>query len=307
MPARQDHFSEPHQTARWAPPSAATHTHVDTPRAETTLQFADTLRGWSTHRHDYTAWQAICEQAIASARACADARAEVFCAIQLVSCHIARGDLAAATPVAGEAVQTAWANGDRAGEGSAREHAGICAMASGRDEDAIAHFTRGLDCWRRITSHRRAEAIIHRQLGRALYSLGRAGEADEHLNMALAIFTELGESYHQARTLYVIAIYKLGGGTPEAAPEAISLLEQGTASDGGRRPPAEPVRGAYRAGRGPPAHRGHGPGPRLPGPGRSAPAGAEPARHPSGAHPGQPHRQTAPLAARRAGPPRRSP
>jgi tetratricopeptide (TPR) repeat protein len=189
-------------------------------------QFGDTLYGWISHRHDYAAWQTLCEQAISSARACGDARAEVFCAIRLVSCHVARGDLAAATPIAEQAVRTAWANGDRAGEGSAREHAGICAMASGRNEDAVAHFTRALDCWRRITSHRRAEAIVHRQLGRALSNLGRADEADEHLHTALAIFTELGENYHQARTLYVIAMTRLAGGQPEQAIEAISRLER---------------------------------------------------------------------------------
>jgi tetratricopeptide (TPR) repeat protein len=192
----------------------------------TAWQFGDTLYGWSTHRHDYAAWQAICEQAVASARACRDARAEVFCAIRLVSCHVASGDTAAATPVAEQSVRTAWANGDRAGEGSAREHAGVCAMASGRNEDAVAHFTRALDCWRRITSHRRAEAIVHRQLGRALYNLGRADEADEHLKTALAIFTELGENYHQARTLYVIAMNRLADGQPESAVEAVSRLER---------------------------------------------------------------------------------
>jgi tetratricopeptide (TPR) repeat protein len=99
-------------------------------------------------------------------------------------------------------------------------------MASGRNEDAIAHFTRALDCWRRITSHRRAEAINHRHLGRALSSLGRASEADEHLHTALAIFTELGENYHQARTLYVIAMTRLASGRPDQAVEAISRLER---------------------------------------------------------------------------------
>lgn len=34
----------------------------------TAWQFGDTLYGWSTHRHDYAAWQAICEQAVASRR-----------------------------------------------------------------------------------------------------------------------------------------------------------------------------------------------------------------------------------------------
>lgn len=189
-------------------------------------QFGDTLYGWISHRHDYTAWQAICEQAVTSARACGDARAEVFCAVRLASCLIASGDVTAAAPVAEQAVRTAWANGDRAGEGSAREHAGICAMASGSNEDAIAHFTRALDCWRRITSHRRAEAINHRHLGRALSNLGRASEADEHLRTALAIFTELGENYHQARTLYVIAMTRLASGQPQQAVEAISRLER---------------------------------------------------------------------------------
>jgi tetratricopeptide (TPR) repeat protein len=189
-------------------------------------QFADTMYGWSTHRHDYAAWQAVCEQAISSARACWDARAEVFCAIRLVLCHVSGGDLSAATPVAEQAVRTAWANGDRAGEGSAREHAGVCAMASGRNEDAVTHFTRALDCWGRITSHRRAEAIVHRQLGRALHGLGRDEEADEHLTAALAMFSELGESYHQARTLYVIALSRLADDQPEAAFDAASRLER---------------------------------------------------------------------------------
>jgi len=99
-------------------------------------------------------------------------------------------------------------------------------MASGRNEDAVAHFARALDCWRRITSHQRAEAIVHRQLGRALSNLGRAEEAEEHLNTALAIFTQLGESYHQARTLYVIALSRLAGGQPEPAVEAVSRLER---------------------------------------------------------------------------------
>jgi tetratricopeptide (TPR) repeat protein len=170
-------------------------------------QFGDTLYGWISRRHDYAAWQRVCEQAVTSARACGDARAEVFWAIRLVSCHVASGDLAAATPVAEEAVRTAWDNGDRAGEGSAREHAGICAMASGRNEDAVAHFTRALDCWRRVTSHRRAEAIVHRQLGRALSNLGRAGEADEHLTTALAIFTGLGENLWVPITLSLLVTW----------------------------------------------------------------------------------------------------
>jgi tetratricopeptide (TPR) repeat protein len=131
-------------------------------------------------RSTVTAWQAICERAITSARVCGDLRAEVCCSTRLVACHIASGNIAAATP----------------------------------------------DCWRRITSHRRAEAIIHRQLGRALHGLGRPQEAGEHLEAALAIFTELAEDYHQARTLYVVATYMLDGNSPQASSEAISLLER---------------------------------------------------------------------------------
>lgn len=189
-------------------------------------QFGDTLWGWCGHRSDYSVWQSLYEQATTSARACGDTSAEVFCAVRLAACHIGRGDAAAAARVAEEAIQTAWASGDRAGEGSAREYAGICAMASGRHEDAVAHFTRALDCWRRVTSHRRPEAIIHRQLGRALHGLGRTGEARRHLETALAIFTEGGEAYHQARTAYVIATCNLASRQPEDAAEAISLLER---------------------------------------------------------------------------------
>ena len=68
--------------------------------------------------------------------------------------------------------------------------------------------------------------IFRQPLGRALSNLGRAGEADEHLHTALAIFTELGENYHQARTMYVIALTWLASGQPEQAAEAISRFER---------------------------------------------------------------------------------
>jgi tetratricopeptide (TPR) repeat protein len=189
-------------------------------------QFCDTLWGWLGHRHDYPAWRQVCEQAIQSARACGDARAEVFAAIRLASCHIASGQAEAAAAIAAQAIQTAWINGDRAGEGSAREHAGICAATAGHYQEAVTHFTRGLDCWRRITRHQRAEAILHRQLGRALHGLGQHQDASAHLDTALAIFTGLGERYHQARTMYVIASYQLTGSGPADAAEAITLLNQ---------------------------------------------------------------------------------
>jgi hypothetical protein len=189
-------------------------------------QFCDTLWGWLSHRHDYPAWEAACEQAIASAQACGDPRAEACAATRLAACHIAAGDPATAAPLAEHAVDVAWAAGDLPGEGSAREHAGICALAARRYQAAVGELTRGLDCWQRVTPrHPRAEAIIHRQLGRAMLGLARPDDGYDHFETALGIFTQLGERYHQARTMYVIATYKTASTTAGAVPEAISLLE----------------------------------------------------------------------------------
>lgn len=202
---------------------AAQETAADQHRHPAVWQFADTLWGWCSHRQAYQAWQALCERAIASARACGDARAEVFTSVRLASCHIARGDIEAAAPIAATAITTAWVNGDRAGEGSAREHAAICALATGDYHGAIAHCQRGLDCWRRTTEHRRAEALLLRLLGRAYARLGDYPQADAHLDAALSIFRELGEQQHTARTMYVIASTRLDAARPE---DAISLLRQ---------------------------------------------------------------------------------
>ena len=190
-------------------------------------QFADTMWGWAGHRHDYPAWQAVCQTAAASARACGDPRAEVFALVRLASCHLARGQVQNASAIAEQAIRTAQASGDRAGEGSAREHAAICAMENGDYHTAIAHSTRGLHCWRAITAHERAEALLERILGRARAGLGDYQQAAAHLDTALAIFTRLDEQYHTARTLYVIAATRLaaGSGSQDAA-DAIRLLGQ---------------------------------------------------------------------------------
>jgi tetratricopeptide (TPR) repeat protein len=190
-------------------------------------QFADTMWGWAGHRHDYPAWQAICETAARSAAACGDPRAEVFALVRLASCRLGQGQVEAALGIYEHAIRTAWASGDRAGEGSAREGAAICAMEAGGYQDAIYHSTRGLHCWQAITSHQRAEALLERMLGRAYAGLGDYQQAAAHLDTALAIFGQLEERYHTARTLYVIAQTVLAAGSgPENAAEAIRLLGQ---------------------------------------------------------------------------------
>lgn len=186
-------------------------------------QFADTLWGWCVRRSDYPVWQAIDQQAIDSARACGDARAEVFCATRLACCLLGRGDVQAAAGIAATAITTAVASGDRAGEASAREQAGNCDLIRADYPAAIAHFERGIDCWRRITAHHRGEAILHRQLGRAWAGLGDTAQAETHLDAALGIFTRLGEPYHRARTLYAIGQIRLEAGHPGAA---LTVLEQ---------------------------------------------------------------------------------
>lgn len=190
-------------------------------------QFADTLWGWCTRRHRYPEWAALCETALDSAHLCGDARAEVLAAVRLASCHIASGDTPAAATISQRAIQIAWANGDRAGEGSACEHAAMCALADGNYPAAIMHCNRGLACWQRITGHRRPEALLERLLGRAYAALGDHQQAAVHLDTALAIFTDLGERYHSARTQYYIAATRLAASPSSEHPaEVITLLEQ---------------------------------------------------------------------------------
>jgi tetratricopeptide (TPR) repeat protein len=182
-------------------------------------QFGDTLWGYVSNRTDYPTTQAVYELAADAAAACRDRTAEVFCAIRLVQSHVGRGDAEMAIPIADRALASARASGDYAAEASACEHRGICDAKLGRYADAIAHYERGLQCWRRATSYPRGEAIIHRQYGRALHGLGRPAEGNEHLKRAQDIFEELGETYHLFRTLLVEALYR-----PPA--EAIALLDR---------------------------------------------------------------------------------
>jgi tetratricopeptide (TPR) repeat protein len=190
-------------------------------------QFIDTAWGWCRHRANYPAWEDLAQTAIESAHACGDARAEVLATIRLASCHLAQGNTTAATPLTARAIQTARTNGDRAGEGSACEHAAMGALAASDYPSAIKHCTRGLDCWRRVSSHRRPEALLHRLLGRAHAGLGDHHQAAAHLDTALGIFTDLGERYHSARTQYYIATTRLASSpSPGDIEEAITQLEQ---------------------------------------------------------------------------------
>ncbi len=128
--------------------------------------------------------------------------------------------------VADYAIRTAWLNGDRAGEGSAREQRGNAALAAENFDEAIEHYTRGLACWRRVTEHQRAVALLERQLGRAHAGRGDYREADTHLTTSLTIFDGLGERYHAARTRYAIAVTRLADPAGTSISAVLDLLDQ---------------------------------------------------------------------------------
>jgi tetratricopeptide (TPR) repeat protein len=204
-------------------PPAATSTWTDTYRAETTRQFADTGWGWFTHRSDYPAWQATCEQARASARACGDARAEVL------KRHQAR--LLPYRPRRPPDRRRNHRRRDQDRLGQRRPRWGSQRPRARRD---LRHGSRELHrCHRTLQPrpgllaphhpHQRGAAILERNLGRAYAALGDTRQADQHLQTALGIFTSLDEAYHQARTLYVIAEIRLQAGQPA---EAAALLQQ---------------------------------------------------------------------------------
>ena len=194
------------------------------------LQFPDVLWGVFSRHQNFPAWRVVCERAVRAARICGDARAAAWAGVRLANCHLSAGDSSAAAAIADEAIRTARRAGDRAGEASAQEQRGNAALAAGAWDEAIRCYCRGLDCWERITEHQRAQAIMHRQLGRAYSGAGDALRAEEHLGTGRRMFRDLGETYHEARTVYVLAGIRLDTGqTAEAAAllqEARPLMEQ---------------------------------------------------------------------------------
>jgi tetratricopeptide (TPR) repeat protein len=189
-------------------------------------QFCDVTWGWCSHHQNHAAWRTICEQSLSAARACGDAHAEAWAGSRLAACHVAARDLTAAVAVADHAIRTAWLNGDRAGEGSAREQRGNAALAAENFDEAIEHYLRGLDCWRRVTPHQRAVALLERQLGRAYAGRGDYREANTHLMTSLTIFDRLGERYHAARTRHAIAVTRLADPGGTSISSVLDLLEQ---------------------------------------------------------------------------------
>jgi tetratricopeptide (TPR) repeat protein len=186
-------------------------------------QYVDVMWGWLGHHQAYAAWRGVCEEAITAARACGDARAETWAGSRLACYYVSSGDPAAAITAADAAIRAAYRAGDRAGEASAQEQRGNAALAAGHHDEAIRCYRRGLDCWDRITEHARAKAILHRQLGRAHADAGDIPRAEEHLMTARAMFSDLGETYHEARTLYALAGVRLETGQ---APESAALLRE---------------------------------------------------------------------------------
>jgi tetratricopeptide (TPR) repeat protein len=186
-------------------------------------QYVDVMWGWLGHHQVFDAWRGVCEEAITAARACGDARAESWAGSRLACCHVSAGDPAAAVTAADAAISVAYRAGDRAGEASAQEQRGNAALAAGHHDEAIRCYQRGLACWNHITEHTRATAILHRQLGRAHAQSGDIPQAEEHLVTARDTFRDLGETYHEARTLYALAGIRLETGQ---AAESAALLRE---------------------------------------------------------------------------------
>jgi CHAT domain-containing protein len=99
-----------------------------------------------------------------------------------------------------QAIETARALNDRAGEASARHNMGVALILMDRPQQAIESLQSALPLWREL-KNRFGEANSLHNLGTAYANLGKARESLAHYEQALAIRQQLGHQPSIAATL----------------------------------------------------------------------------------------------------------
>jgi tetratricopeptide (TPR) repeat protein len=188
---------------------------------ELVWQICEALWGVFILRKHYGAWLTSYELGLASARACADPKAQALMLESLAFAHLNLLDYSAALQCSTEALQLEQSAGHRFGEGAALERIGVAQLGMHNFEAAIDAFDRARAIYEDLNQDR-GIALMTRRLGEAFGRIGRYTEALEHLTRARQVFVDLEERYHEARTLSTMAEVHIGAGRPDAGEQALA-------------------------------------------------------------------------------------
>ncbi|GII75811.1 NTPase [Sphaerisporangium rufum] len=190
-------------------------------RHDLVWQLCEALWGLFLHRKHYAAWVETHELGLASARACADPRAESRMLGALSVAHLNLRNFERALALSRRAAALERSAGSALGEAAARERIGLAWLGMHRPERSIEEFTRARAIHQGL-GRRRGIALMTRRLGEAYRDTGRYDLAAAHLAEACGVFRDLGEPYLQARTLTELGRVHLLAGRPRPAAGALA-------------------------------------------------------------------------------------
>lgn len=181
---------------------------------EMSWQICEALWGVFVFRKHYRLWIDSHEIGLASARACADPRAQALMLESLGSAYLNLRDFPAAERCGSEALQLEQAAGHLFGEGKALECIGVARLGLRDPAGATDAFNQAMAIHERL-GRPRGIAMMNRRLGQAFGLAGRYVEAIQHLARAYEAFVDLHERYNEARTLSTMAEMYLASGQIE--------------------------------------------------------------------------------------------
>ena len=167
---------------------------------------------------------ALCEKALASARAAGDRRGEIVATMRLGSLEADKGRLGEARARFAEAIRMAREMGDARLECTANNELGTVEYSEGRMNEALAHYERA-EALAREAGDRRMQGIIVGNLGNLQADLGHAEDARSRHEEALAIARETGHRQLEGNTLCNLGmLHHLQGRLREAETAAAAAL-----------------------------------------------------------------------------------
>ncbi len=144
--------------------------------------------------------EALCERALASARAAGDRRGEIVATIRLGSLDADKGRFGEARARFTAAIGMARESGDLRLDCTANNEQGTVAYSEGRMNEALAHYERA-EALAREAGDRRMQGNVLGNLGNLHADLGHAEHALSRHEEALAIARETGHRQLEGNTL----------------------------------------------------------------------------------------------------------
>jgi tetratricopeptide (TPR) repeat protein len=167
-------------------------------------QLCEALWGLFLYRRHYPLWITATQAGLASARACADLRAEARMADQLGFAYLCLRRYTDAQEHFTQAMTRAREAGDPLGEAAPLEHLGITLLGLGRPGSALGLFTTARETHVRL-GRPRGIALMTRHIGEAHADAGEYAEAITALLEARRGFASLPDRYNEARTVTLLA------------------------------------------------------------------------------------------------------